>query len=163
MSRPTGYSRLQIRLHWVIFGLLAVQFIFHEWISDAWRAYVRGEAAAFNPLVASHVFVGFLIFALAVWRLQVRLTRGAPPPPAQEDPKLRLVAKIVHVGLYGVLIAMPIGGAVAWFGGVDLAAEGHEMMKFVLIGLFALHFGGVFYQQFILKTNIMQRMKTPQA
>jgi len=163
MSSPTGYSRLQIRLHWVIFGLLILQFVFHEWIKEAWEVFEDGGTVVFHPLVAAHVFGGLLILALALWRLQVRMTRGAPPPPAEEDPKLQLVAKVVHVGLYAVLILMPIGGAVAWFGGVELAAEGHEMMKFVLLGLFGLHFVGALYQQFVLKTNIMQRMKTPQA
>lgn len=163
MSAPKGYSRRQIRLHWVIFALLIPQFILHDWIAEAWDIRMDGGTFSFHPLIAAHVFGGLLILALALWRLQVRLTRGVPPPPAEEDPKLQLVAKAVHIGLYAVLIFMPIGGAVAWFGGVELAAEGHEMMKFVLLGLFGLHVAGALYQQFVLKTNMMARMKRPQA
>jgi cytochrome b561 len=65
MSQPTGYSRLQIRLHWIIFGLLVLQFAFHEWIAGAWHAHLDGESVAFHPLVAAHVIGGFTILVLA--------------------------------------------------------------------------------------------------
>jgi cytochrome b561 len=158
MSQPTGYSRLQIRLHWIIFGLLVVQFAFHEWIAGAWDAFLDGESVAFHPLVAAHVIGGFTILVLALWRLRVRMTRGAPPPPKGDAPALKLLAKSVHIALYVALIAMPIGGAVAWFGGVELAAEGHELMKFVLLGL---HLAGTLFHQFVHKDNLIDRMRHP--
>ncbi len=161
MGHPAGYSRLQIRLHWAIFGLLVLQFVFHEWIAQAWDVYADGGVVQFHPLIAAHVFGGLLILALAFWRLRVRMTRGAPPPPAQESATLKALAHSVHWALYAVLILMPIGGAVAWFGGIEQAAKGHEVMKFVLLGLFGLHVAGALYHQFILKTNIMQRVKQP--
>jgi cytochrome b561 len=49
MSQPNGYSRLQIRLHWIIFGLLVLQFVFHEWIADAWDSYLDGDTVVFHP------------------------------------------------------------------------------------------------------------------
>jgi cytochrome b561 len=163
MSQPTGYSRLQIRLHWIIFGLLVLQFAFHEWIAGAWDAYLDGESVAFHPLVAAHVIGGFTILVLALWRLRVRMTRGAPPPPKGDAPALELLAKSVHIALYVALIAMPIGGAVAWFGGVELAAEGHELMKFVLLSLFGLHLAGTLFHQFVRKDNLIDRMRHPVA
>lgn len=161
MSHPTGYSRLQIRLHWVIFGLLILQFVFHEWIAEAWDVVQDGGTVVFHPLILAHVVGGFVIFLLAVWRLRVRMKRGAPPPPQAEAAPLKLLAKAVHWGLYAVLILMPIGGAAAWFGGIEQAAQGHEIMKFVLLGLFGLHLVGALYHQFILKNGLMDRMRKP--
>lgn len=159
MVTRTSYSRRQIRLHWAVFILLIGQFAFHDWIADAWDIRMDGGAHSFNPMIAAHVIGGFAILGLTIWRLRLRMTRGVPPPPATESANLKRLASAVHIGLYVVLIAMPIGGAVAWFGGLEAAADGHKMMKFALLGLVALHIAGTIYHQFILKTNIMQRMK----
>lgn len=156
---PTAYSRTQIILHWLVFLLIAAQFLFHEPIADAWDRVEKGLAVAFDPLVAAHVFGGLLILGLVVWRLYLRITLGAPALPEKEPAAMKLIARVTHLGLYGLMLLMPISGAVAWFGGVEAAAEGHEVMKVVLLLLIGLHIVGALYQQFVLRTNIMARMK----
>lgn len=156
---PTAYSRTQIILHWLVFLLIAAQFLFHEPIADAWDRVEEGLAVAFDPLVAAHVFGGLLILGLVVWRLYLRFTRGAPALPEKEPAAMKLIARLTHLGLYGLMLLMPISGAVAWFGGVNAAAEGHEVMKVLLLLLVGLHVAGALYQQFMPKTNIMARMK----
>lgn len=156
---PSHYSRVQILLHWVIFGALMVQFFFHESISGAWRQIRQGAEPAFDPLVALHVFLGLAILALVVWRLVLRLTRGAPPLPAEEPAPLKLAAHVTHVMLYLLMLGLPITGAIAWFGGVVGLGEVHEALFNGLMMFFALHVGGALYQQFVLKTNILERMK----
>ena len=159
MAAPQGFSRLQIRLHWIVFALVALQFILHDGISEAWDRVEDGVPTGFDPLVASHVAGGFAILALALWRLSVRRSRGVPPPPDGKSGPMVSLAHWVHVALYAVMILMPIGGAVAWFGGVEMAAEGHELMKFVLGGLVALHVAGALYNHFVLKNGLLNRMR----
>ena len=158
---PAGYSRSQIILHWLIFLLITVQFLLHEPMSEAWDRMEDGLAVSFDPLVASHVVTGGLVFLLVMWRVVLRLKRGAPELPAEEPPALKLIANLTHMGLYVLMVLMPISGAVAWFGGAEAAAEAHEVMKALLLLLVGLHIAGALYQQFVLKTNIMARMKRP--
>uniref|UniRef100_UPI0039E47C58 cytochrome b n=1 Tax=Phaeovulum sp. TaxID=2934796 RepID=UPI0039E47C58 len=82
MTEPKGYSAAQIWLHWVVAGLIVLQFTLNGAMARAWNAFEKGEQIAFNPMVALHVFGGILILALVAWRLALRARRGAPPPPA---------------------------------------------------------------------------------
>ena len=71
----------------------------------------------------------------------------------------RALAKAAHVGLYALMILMPLSGSMAWFGGVDLAAQGHNVLKIVLLALVALHVLGALYHQFVLKDGLINRMR----
>jgi len=156
---PTHYSRAQIALHWVIFLLIALQYLFHEPIAEAWEILAEGGQVSFSPLIAGHVAGGLLVLALVVWRIGLRLTRGAPPLPAEEPAPLKLAAHATHLGLYGLMVLMPVTGALAWFGGLESMGETHEVLRALLLLLIGLHILGALYQQFVLKTGIMERMK----
>lgn len=158
---PKGYNRIQIRLHWIIFILIAAQYILHESIVDAWEKMSKGVEVGFSPLVAAHVFGGILVLVLAVWRIAVRLKRGAPSLPAEDIGITKFAAHGTHLALYALLILMPISGAVAWFGGVEAAASGHSVMRLILIAFVLLHVVGALYHQFFLKNNLLDRMRTP--
>lgn len=162
MSRPSGYSRPQIALHWIVFVLIALQYILHDAMSEAWEIVEEGGAVAFDPLVAGHVLGGLLVLGLVIWRLALRARRGAPPPPEAEAPALKLVAKATHGGLYLLMILMPVSGAVAWFRGAEQAAEAHEVLRIVLLALIGLHIAGALYHQFVLRSGLMTRMRRPQ-
>lgn len=158
-----GYSRLQIALHWLIFLLLIVQFVLHDPITEAWKQIQRGGEAAFDPLVAQHVFTGILILALVLLRIVVRLGRGAPALPEEEPALLKLAASATHLGLYALLLLMPISGIIAWFGNNEMAGEAHEVMRALLLLLVLVHILGALYQQFILKTDVLSRMRKPEG
>jgi cytochrome b561 len=158
---PKGYSRTQIALHWGIFVLIALQYLLHDTIAEAWDKIEQGQEFVFHPLIAAHVFGGLLILALVVWRIVLRRRRGAPALPAEEPVAMQWVAKATHAGLYALMIAMPVSGGMAWFGGVEAASEAHEVMRVILLALVVLHVVGALYQQFVLKTDIMARMKRP--
>lgn len=163
MPNPTGYSRLQIRLHWIITILIVAQFVFNESIVGAWDMFIKTGTTEFSPLVAAHVFGGIAILLLVLWRLAVRFKRGAPLPPESEHPLLKMAAHISHWLLYALMILMPVSGVLAWFGGIEQAATNHFYMKFAILGLVALHVVAALFHQFVLKTNLIQRMKTPEA
>ncbi len=158
--RPAGYSRLQIWLHWTVAALIALQVAFHEGIETV-RAAARGGPAATESdafMADMHVAVGISVFALALIRLGLRLRRGAPAVPEAEWPPLRLLARLTHFLLYTLILAMPLSGAAAWFGGVEAAARAHGIMMVALAALVALHFAGALYQHFFLRTNVLRRM-----
>lgn len=161
MAQPTGYTRAQIVLHWITLVLVALQFILHDAMSEAWDALEEGREVIFNPLIAQHVFMGALVAVLTFVRLGLRLSHGAPPPPASEHAALKLVAHATHWAFYALLILMPVSGAVAWFNNVEPAAEAHEAMKVVLLALIALHVAAALVHQFVFKTNLLARMKHP--
>ncbi|MEZ5753217.1 MAG: cytochrome b/b6 domain-containing protein [Paracoccaceae bacterium] len=117
----------------------------------------RGEIA-FNPLVLAHVAGGALVMLLALWRLSIRARRGAPAMVGDIAAQ-RALAKAAHVGLYALMILMPLSGSMAWFGGVDLAAQGHNVLKIALLALVALHVVGALYHHFVQKDGLINRMR----
>ena len=161
MAKPLGYSRVQIRLHWIIALLIVAQVVFGENIGEAYREIMRGNVVAFDPLVMSHVAGGMLIFALGVWRLVLRVRRGVPGPVAGQPRAQVLAAEAVHYVLYAIMIVAPITGGLAWFGGIQQAGEAHEMVKPVIVGLVAVHVLAALYHQFIKKDGLLMRMKQP--
>jgi cytochrome b561 len=153
------YSRAQILLHWLIFLLITAQYLFHEPIAEAWDKIEDGMAFDFHPLIAAHVFGGLLILCLVIWRIVLRVRLGAPELPAKEPAPLKLAAHVTHLGLYALMFLMPVSGVLAWFGEIEAAAEAHEVMRALLLLLVGLHVIGFLYHQFVLKTDIMSRMK----
>ncbi len=162
ITAPLGYSRLQIALHWFAFALIAQQYVFKDAMSAAWDRITEGLEAGFDPLVLVHVAGGALVMIFALWRLVLRARRGVPP--VIEASKVQgILAKLTHVGLYALMILMPVSGAVAWFGGVETAAQGHNVMKIILLALIALHIVGALYHQFILRDGMLSRMRPAQG
>ena len=158
---PTGYTRIQIILHWLIFVLIAAQFLFAEGMERAWRAVERGSEVTVDGLVLQHIVTGLLVLALVLWRVAIKLRRGAPALPEDEPAILKITARVTHLVLYLLVILVPVSGAVAWFGGVENAADGHELLKTVLLIVVALHFAGALFQRFVLKSDVMTRMMRP--
>ena len=161
----TGYSAIQIALHWLIAVLLVAQIIMHEGMVEAWDAYNdKGDMAATQSFSAqAHVWVGLAVLAFAIWRLWLRQTRGVPAAPAEEAPALRLAAHVTHIALYALMILMPITGAAVWFGGIELAGEVHEILRIPLIALVLLHVLGALFHKFWLKSNVLIRIVRPEA
>jgi cytochrome b561 len=151
---------MQIRLHWIVFVLVVGQFVFHDPIKDAWRAVRRGtEGVPIDLMVRAHVFGGIAILALVVWRLVLRAGRGAPPAPVGMSPRLLRLSALTHWGLYAALIAMSLSGGMAWFGQIDIAADVHEVVRAILLGLIALHVGAAVWHQVWRRDNLLARMR----
>lgn len=161
MPAPKGYSRTQIRLHWIAAVLIVVNILFEDPIGNAWEAIEKGGAASYSSGVALHVFGGLAVLAFALWRLALRASRGVPPAPAAEPAPLRMAAHLGHLALYALMILAPVSGAMAWFGGVEAAAEVHEVFKPLFILLVGVHVLAVLWHQFRLKDGLLLRMKQP--
>lgn len=157
MATPATYSKSQIYLHWLIAALVTFQLLFHDGIIKLWKARMDGSIANV-PIPDPHVIVGILIFVLMLWRLWLRLTKGAPALPEDEKPALKLVAKATHILFYALLLFMPISGSVAWFFGIEQPAIVHALVEKALIPLIALHFLAALAQHFWFKTDVLKRM-----
>ena len=156
----TGYTRTQIILHWAIALLVIFQYAAHDPIHELVDELGLAAASAETiPLLArAHVMAGILTFALMLIRVFMRLTKGAPALPKEENPILKMAAHATHGILYLALLLMPISGAAAWFGQVEMAANVHVALKFVLVAFVALHVAGALYHQFVLKNGLIKRM-----
>lgn len=158
---PQGYTRTQIILHWLIFALIAAQFVFHDAVSDAFRSLVRTGGFEANALVFQHILTGILILVLVGWRFFIKSRRGAPALPENEPALLKLAANGTHILLYLLMVLVPITGLVAWFSVSHGAGEVHEVLKSVLLVVVLVHIAGALFQKFVLKTNMMERMVRP--
>ncbi|MBL4873483.1 MAG: cytochrome b/b6 domain-containing protein [Rhodobacteraceae bacterium] len=158
-NKVTGYNRTQIILHWVIAALLVFQFVGNGTIVGVYELINKGETIESLPILArGHILLGILILTLAVWRVYLRLTRGAPDLPDGKSAAQKVIAKFTHITLYAAIFIMPLSGIGAWFGGQEIADTVHTTFKFVFLASIALHFVGAVYQQHVLKTNIIRRM-----
>ncbi len=160
MSETQGYSRAQIALHWGIFALMGVSFFSHEGMKEAFRAALKGEEAGGAAAVV-HRLVGIAILILALARIVLRLRRGAPALPPGGHPLLSLAAKVTHLALYALMIAIPASGMAAWLGASRDIGEVHETLFGLLFVLVGLHVVAALFHQFVLKDGLMQRMKRP--
>lgn len=159
-KRPTGYTSTQIMVHWVMAAMVLFQVFMGEQIGPAWEAFRKGATPADADLFAAnvHVAVGIGVFALAVIRLALRVTFGAPPAPAGQSRLQTGISHTVHGFLYLVIVAMPISGAIAWVGGVELAGQIHHLAKPAIMLVILLHVAGAFIQHFVKKTDVLKRM-----
>lgn len=160
MTPLKGYSATQIALHWGVAVLILFQLIFGEDMGRAWRAVEDGLQPVMSLSVWAHIIVGIAVLLFAVWRLVLRFTRGAPEAPAASV-MMQQAAIWGHRALYAVMLLAPMTGLAAWYGGIDTAAEVHEVFKPVLIVLIVGHILAAFYHQFIRKDGLLLRMRRP--
>lgn len=154
--------------------------IFH-WVGallivGAWVAIEQGE-----DYISLHKSLGasFLIWTLL--RIANRFITKAPPHPPM--PKWQVgVAHLTHLGLYLAMLAMPLTGMLmSMYGGRGVSIFGlitipsmvgidrdmsklmngiHTGALFYVLGfLVVAHVGGALYHQFVMKDNLIARMK----
>jgi len=120
--RPTlDYTPLAKFLHWIIAGMVVVQFTLGNLAEGAEEA---GAKLRQLILLANHKSVGITILALVMVRLLWRLANKPPNLPASLPNWQVGASRISHWSLYVLLFAMPITGwlmssasaySVSWF------------------------------------------------
>lgn len=97
------YSAVAIILHWLIAAAIVFQVII------AWRMG-GGRTPEGFALVQLHKSIGITVLLLSLGRLGWRLTHRPPPLPAGMATWEKALAKVAHVGLYVIMIGLPITG-----------------------------------------------------
>ncbi len=171
-SDKPRYDLVAIVLHWMIAVLVLVVGA----LGLSFEAIPRASRLFYINL---HTTIGLVMFGLILMRLLWRLTH---PVPAVDEKWSRLVvlaSNLTHKALYGLMLAAPIVGIIAyvWHGRVfnfglfklDFAirsqksiyeaAEGlHEALAYGLMGLVALHVLGALWHHFIARDGIFDRI-----
>lgn len=165
------YNAVARILHWVIALLLIANLalgLAHESLPESWNVM---------PL---HKSLGLSVLILSVIRIGWRFTWTAAPYPALMPQWQAITAKITHLGLYFLMLALPLSGwvfssagkyPIALFGipwpklpvTKDMAItgithEGHEVMGFIAIALIVLHVFAALYHHHVVKDDVLKRM-----
>jgi len=175
MSQPSPvYSNVSIALHWIIAILVFGQI-------GLVMAHDATEGPASANFMMLHKSGGLLILLLTLVRIGWRFKEPVIALPAEMPGWQKLLARLVRVGFYALLIAMPLGGwAASSAAGRDIAFYGlfnwpllpigggreaaqqfmamHELGAKALYVLLFLHIAGALKHQFLDKDNILRRM-----
>ncbi len=157
MVERSGYSGLQIVLHWLVAILIVVAWLSGEGAGEALEVIERGGTPGFVP----HVAFGLSILALVVVRLTVRLSRGAPAAPGQPGSWQIRAADWGHRLIYLLMIAVPFGGISAFFLGLK-TGDVHAFFANVLIVVVLGHAVMALYHHYVLKDGLIRRMMRPE-
>jgi cytochrome b561 len=153
MKTTTGYSGLQIGLHWLIAILIVTAWFTGEGAGEAMEVVEDGGTAGFVP----HVAFGLAILALVVVRVLVRLSRGAPAAPGAPGSLSAMAADWGHRLIYLLMIAVPLGGIATFFLGLDVG-EVHGLAANILMLVVLGHAVMALYHQYVLKDGLLRRM-----
>lgn len=153
MKTTTGYSGLQIGLHWLIAILIVTAWFTGEGAEEAMEVVEEGGVAGFVP----HVLVGLAILALVLVRVLVRLGRGAPAAPGEPGSLSVLAADWGHRLIYLLMLAVPLGGVATFFLGLDVG-EVHGLAANLLMLVVLGHALMAIYHQYVLKDGLLRRM-----
>lgn len=178
----SGYGLIAIVFHWtmalLIVGMLAL---------GLYMSTLPPTSADAFKLYQLHKSIGFVVLALAIVRLAWRFANPAPKLPEGMSSIERLLAHLAHIGLYGLMFALPLTGwvmvsASPWniptilFDTVPVphlpvpsvlgdkpAAEAlmkmlHENGAWLLIALLVAHVAAALKHHFLSRDTTLQRM-----
>lgn len=173
MTAPDRHDSVTISIHWLmaalLIGLWAVGLAMDELPKGELRAQVFGLHKSF----------GVLALALVVVRLSWRLTHRAPTLPATMPNWEQAAAHLGHAVLYGLMIALPLSGAImSQAGGREVSLFGlvlptlvqpnhdlkeafeevHEILAWILAVIVGGHVLAALRHQLLLADGVLSRM-----
>lgn len=133
-----------------------------------------------DTLFLFHKNTGVLLFPFILFRLFYRISHPAPPLPATLPGWQKAIARLTHLGLYLLLVLMPISGYVRVRAGgfpiemldalsiapsltknealAQIAQGLHYVCAMTLIALVTLHIGAALYHALVLRDGVWSRM-----
>ncbi len=173
---PGRYAPAARLLHWGVAAAVLAMFALGLWMTT----FAPADGATRHRLFNLHESLGVTVLGLMLVRLAFRLARSPPPLPAGVPGGVRQAARLNHVALYALLLAMPAvgyltnsaqGAGLVWFEAVPLpqalprdpaVAHGlaglHAWGALVLAGLIALHWAGALYHGAVRRDGVVRRM-----
>ncbi len=167
------YTTIAIVLHWtialLILGLLGV---------GTWMTEIKVSPTKIS-LYSWHKWIGLTVLLLVLIRFGWRLRHPAPSLPSSLPRWQLWAARLSHIGLYLLMLAMPITGwlqnsaagfPLTWFGLFKVPAlivrdkasfafwqQTHETLAMLLMLLIALHFAAAI-KHALARDGIFSRM-----
>ncbi len=180
LNSQTRYGAIAVTLHWS-----AVAFVVLAWGLGLFIDELPNGAARILGLQV-HMLAGLLVVVITVFRLHWRLADPSPPPgPTRFGAWLfaewiPAVARLAHVGLYLLMIAVPVAGIILrfargesldLFGIMEIASpwtrdrafvekmsEVHELLAHALIGLAGFHAAAALLHHWVFGDRTLVRM-----
>lgn len=173
MSAPRRFAAPQRFLHWLMaVCIISMLFIGVGMVSTITPRYLS--------LIQIHKPLGIVILVLALIRLTLRFTYGAPTLPADMPIPMRLAADLSQYIFYALMIAMPLIGwamlsaashPVALFGGVHLfpilpvnantyafLRQTHKYLGLMFYALILMHAAALLFHKFVRKDGVFETM-----
>jgi cytochrome b561 len=168
------YGSLSIGLHW----LMLLLFIAVYGSIELRELFEKGSDPR-EMLKSWHFMLGILLFVLVWPRIAARLSGPAPAVVPEPEKIQQLAAKLLHLALYVLMIAMPISGYLLLsaagkpipFFGLELPAlidtdkelakqikEVHEFVGSTGYFLIGAHVVAALYHHLIVRDNTLTRM-----
>ena len=172
ITTAPGYGFWHKTFHWIIFGLIAAQYVV-----GSVMPHIGGKTLD-EGWVAWHISLGAAILFFIVLRLIWRIMR---PVSLLEMPGWQArLASFTHTGLYGLVLVMTVLGWAAtgfrgwtvWLFGIlplpaiapkgaewaHTAGDIHDYLVYVLGAVILLHIGAALYHHFVVRDRVLQRM-----
>jgi cytochrome b561 len=157
----TGYSTLQIGLHWLIALMIPAAWWLSDGMGPALGERIKNGDTGFTGNTL-HVWLGGAVFAIVLIRIVVRLISGAPDhvpgSPAWQD----MLATWGHRLLYLLMVGVPALGALAWYGQIRISGDIHGLAANALMIVALGHAAAGLYHHYIVKDDTLRRMLRPQ-
>lgn len=153
-----GYSIQQRAMHWTVLTLCLVQVPTSWAIRRTHLAHPSAEPDPFDLFLHEvHAWSGWLILALALGQLGIRLVLGRPAHPDNRSDLERRAALAAHWALYGLLIALPVTGTVAMYVSFRVAPV-HSLLSWALLVLVSMHVTAALWHHFYRRDDVLRRM-----
>ncbi len=168
------YGSASIATHW----LMLLLFVAVYGSIELRELFDKGSDPR-EMLKSWHFMLGITIFILVWLRIAARLSGPTPAITPEPEKIQQLAAKLLHLALYVLMIAMPISGYLLLsasgkpipFFGLELPAllntdkelgkqikEVHEFLGTTGYFLIGAHFAAALYHHLIVRDNTMTRM-----
>ena len=175
LDSNTKFGTISKLLHWlsalVIFALFGVGF---------WMVDLNYYSEWYRTAPHWHKSIGILLLALTLVRIAWKVITVSPKPISTHSSKTRVVTKLGHLALYGILLIILTSGylistadgrAIAVFGWFEVASLGelianqediagsiHQYAAYSLMAIVGIHILAALKHHFIDKDDTLRRM-----
>lgn len=170
-----NYSSTQKTLHWLVFALVVVLY----GITYGEELFSRGSPGR-AWIWWLHISFGLFLAAVLILRIATRLRLGTPAPVSSVTPLEERVARLTHLLLYALLVAVVMigvvlafyrGNALSFFGLFTIPSpvaadretarsiqELHELGATALVILAGFHAAAALWHHFFRRDEVLVRM-----